>query len=143
MTRKPPWILVVDDEPDMCWALENILRPVGYRVITATTGTEALDRLVAHEQPYAAAFIDAKLPDLDGLEVAALIRKESPHTAVFLISGYYYKEDSTVIEGLKNNLFVGFVSKPFDLKEVRRMAHRATEHAWRGESADDSHPAGR
>jgi len=120
-------ILIVDDEPDMCWALENILRPTGYAVTTATTGAEALELLAGG--PYAAAFVDAKLPDMDGLELAASICQRSPHTAVVLISGYYYQEDKTITERLQEDLFIGFISKPFDLKEVRLMAHQAVERA--------------
>lgn len=127
MKEQPPRILVVDDEPDMCWALENILRPAGYAVTTTTTGAEALE-LIARE-PYAAVFVDAKLPDLDGLELAALIHQQRPHTAVVLISGYFYQEDRAVTEGLQKGLFIGFVAKPFDLEEVRLMARQAVERA--------------
>lgn len=130
MNQKPLRILVVDDEPDMCWALENILRPAGYAVTTTTRGVEAL-KLLATE-PYIVAFVDAKLPDLDGLELAALICQESPHTAIVLISGYFYEEDKAITEGLQKNLFIGFIAKPFDLEEVRRMARQAVERA-RGE----------
>ncbi|MFQ5813799.1 MAG: response regulator [Anaerolineae bacterium] len=127
MERESPRILVVDDEPDMCWALENILRPAGYAVTTTTRGAEALELLAG--EPYVAAFVDAKLPDLDGLELAGLIRQRSPDTAIVLISGYFYQEDRAITEGLQENLFIGFVAKPFDLEEVRLMAHQAVERA--------------
>jgi CheY-like chemotaxis protein len=125
MEREPPRILVVDDEPDMCWILENILRPAGYAVTTTTSGAEALELLARGS--YAAAFVDAKLPDLDGLELAALIRQQSPHTALVLISGYFYPEDKTIAKGLQDELFIGFVAKPFGLEEVRLMARQAVE----------------
>lgn len=132
MEQEPPRILVVDDEPDMCWALERILRPAGYVVATTTGGAEALELVV--KQPYAAAFVDAKLADLDGLELAALIRQQSPHTAVVLISGYFYEEDKAITEGLQKVLFVGFIAKPFSLEEVRRMARQAV---WRARRAEE------
>jgi CheY-like chemotaxis protein len=122
-------ILVVDDEPDMCWALDNILSPAGYAVTTTTKGAEALYLLTAGEPPYAAAFVDAKLPDLDGLELAALIRQQIPGVSVVLLSGYYYPEDSAIIEGLQQGLFVGFVTKPFDLHQVCLLAHQAVNKA--------------
>lgn len=140
MEGEPPWILVVDDEPDMCWALENILRPAGYAVTTTVSGAEALELLTG--EPYAAAFVDAKLPDLDGLELATLIRHRSPHTAVILISGYFYQEDEAINEGLQKGDFFGFVAKPFDLEEVRLMASRAVERAREGSDANGSHSAG-
>jgi len=140
MKQEPPRILVVDDEPDMCWALENILRPAGFTVTTTTTGAEALELLAGRGdpagRPYAAAFVDAKLPDLDGLELAALIRQRSPHTAIVLISGYFYQEDRAINEGLQKGLFIGFIAKPFDLEEVRLMARQAVERAERSQIVD-------
>ena len=130
MERERPRILVVDDESDMCWALENILCPAGYAVTTTGSSAEALEQV--SRETYAAAFVDAKLPDLDGLELAALIRQQSPHTAVVLISGYFYQEDITINEGLQQGLFIGFVAKPFDLKEVRLMACEAVERSRKG-----------
>ncbi len=125
MDQERHQILIVDDEPDICWALENALRPMGFDVITAGKGSRALE-LIAEEAP-AAVFLDAKLPDLSGLELASRIRQQSPRTAVILISGYFYEEDGTITEGLQEDLFLGFVSKPFDLNEVRSMARRAVE----------------
>lgn len=136
MEKSLPRILVVDDEPDVCWALENILCPAGYAVTTTTRGAEALELLA--RQPYAVAFVDAKLPDLDGLELVAMIRQRNPLTAVVLISGYYYREDPIVMDGLAKNLYVGFVSKPFSLNEVHSMASRAANRT--GEENDVESP---
>jgi CheY-like chemotaxis protein len=127
MKENLPQILVVDDEPDMCWVLENILHPEGFTVTTSTSGAQAMELLAGGT--YVVAFVDAKLPDLDGLELAALIRQHSPHTAIVLISGYFYPEDKTITEGLQNELFIGFVAKPFDLEQVRLMARQAVERA--------------
>ena len=136
-------ILLVDDEPDMCWALTNILRHAGFETATATTGSEALTLVAGRKPPYAVAFVDAKLPDADGLELAAQIRQQSPQTAIVLISGYYYHEDGTVVEGIRQHLIVGFVAKPFQIDQVRLLARRAVEHGPTGGQADDLHSAGR
>lgn len=127
MEKNPPRILVVDDEPDMCWALENILRPAGYMITTTTSGVQALKLL--DREIYLVAFVDAKLPDLDGLELALLIHQNCPSTVVVLISGYFYREDKAIIEGLQKNLFIGFVAKPFNVEEIRSMARQAVERA--------------
>ena len=140
MRQEPPCILVVDDEPDMCWALENMLRPEGYAVTTTTTGAQALELLAA--EFYAVAFVDAKLSDLDGLELAALIRQRSPNTAIVLISGYFYQEDRAITEAMQNELFIGFVAKPFDLKEIRLMARQAVKRAREGGNVSGSNSAG-
>jgi len=125
----------------MCWALENILRLAGFTVTTTTRGAEALELLAGG--PYAAAFVDAKLPDLDGLELAALIRQQSPHTGIILISGYFYPEDRVVTEGLQQGLFIGFVAKPFDLKKVRLMADQAVEQIREEDHANAPRSDGR
>jgi len=137
---KQPHILVVDDEPDMCWALENILNSEGYQITTTTSGKEALE--LVEETSFRAVFLDAKLSGLDGLELAALIRQQSPRTSIVLISGYYYQEDRAINEGLDKRLFVGFISKPFDLEEVRLMARRAVELARKGGHANAPHSGG-
>jgi CheY-like chemotaxis protein len=137
MEKSLPWILVVDDEPDVCWALESILCPAGYRVTSTTQGIEALELLT--RQAYAVAFVDAKLPDLDGFELSVLISQRSPQTAVVLISGYFYKEDRMVMEGLAKNLFVGFLSKPFQIKEVLSLANQAASRTGKENDADRPH----
>jgi CheY-like chemotaxis protein len=140
MRQEPPRILVVDDEPDMCWALENMLRPEGYAVTTTTSGAQALELLAT--KSYALAFVDAKLSDLDGLELAALIRQRSPNTAIVLISGYFYQADKAVTEGLQKNLFVDFIPKPFNLNKVRSVTRQVLERA-RGENhAKGPHSSG-
>lgn len=123
MSENLPDILVVDDEPDMCWALENILRPAGFSVTCTTLGTEALKLITG--KTFILALVDAKLPDLDGLELATLIRQRSPQTKTVLISGYFYQEDSAITEGLESGLFVGFIAKPFNLEQVRSIARQS------------------
>ena len=72
MTDSAELILIVDDEPDMCWALEHLLNQRGYVTRKALTAPEALILMERHR--FACAFLDAKLPDMDGLELARRIR---------------------------------------------------------------------
>ena len=125
MESDPVYVLVVDDEEDLCWVIEQALQPGGFIVTSANSGEQALAYLA--KKFYKVAFVDAKIPDMDGLSLAALIRQRSPGTSIILISGYYYQEDRTIVEGLKNNLFIGFIAKPFDLAEVRRLTRLAVE----------------
>jgi CheY-like chemotaxis protein len=122
MARNHVPILVVDDEPDMCWALGYVLRQAGYTVTSTTRGIEALELL--ETESFAVALVDAMLPDLDGHELAATIRAEKPQIAIVLISGYYYPEDPAVAEGLGHELFDAFIAKPFSLDAIRQVVHR-------------------
>jgi FixJ family two-component response regulator len=62
--------------------------------------------------------LDAKLPDMDGLELASKIRKLDNQVPILIVSGYFYKDDPTVVESLKKGLITGFVSKPFCHLEI-------------------------
>jgi DNA-binding NtrC family response regulator len=118
-------ILVVDDEPDMCWALCSVLRFADYDVTMAVSAAEAL--ALARDAPFSVAFVDAKLPDMDGQDLATVFRQISPRMAIILMSGYYYREDPAVADGLLKGLYTSFLAKPFDLAQVRQAAQRAVE----------------
>jgi len=65
-------VLVVDDDPDMCWVLKVTIELLGHSVITAPSGHQALEAVRLYDFPLA--FIDARLPDMDGLQLASEIR---------------------------------------------------------------------
>ncbi len=123
---KPVKILIVDDEPDMCWTLQLILQSRDYEVVSTTSGMHAW-QLIAADGPWAVAFVDAKLPDLDGLELTDIIRQLSPNTTIILVSGYFYKEDSAITHGLETGRFAEFIAKPFDIERVRTLVRNAVQ----------------
>ena len=116
-------VLIVDDEPGMCWALDHILRRNGIVSVTATTGQEALS--LAARQGLRLAFVDAKLPDAEGLDLARRIREADPGIRIVLISGYFYGDDPEVLQASAAGVINGFVSKPFLHDEVRTIARAA------------------
>lgn len=113
-------ILVVDDEPDICWALSEILKGMSFRTITAGTGEEAI-RLALRSR-FRLAFVDAKLPDPDGIDLAKRLREMQPKLPIVLVSGYYYDDDSGVRRLVEDGVIAGFISKPFLLEAVRKAA---------------------
>ncbi len=108
--------LIVDDEPDMCWALEHILGKNGLRSKTASTGREALALLKRNR--FSLVFLDAKLPDIEGLQLAARIKEIDPYLPIVIVSGYYYRDDFNIQKALAGGLILGFVAKPFLHEEV-------------------------
>lgn len=112
----PHLILIVDDEPDMCWALEHLLHSQGLVTRKALSGGEALQLLERHR--FACAFLDAKLPDLDGLELARQILAIAPGTQIIMVSGYFYRDDVSIQEAISQRLIRGFISKPFLRAEI-------------------------
>jgi DNA-binding NtrC family response regulator len=116
-------VLVVDDDPDICWALERVLGALGAQCIRALDGRSAL--LAARLNRPAMALLDAKLPDIDGLELARNLRKADPGILVLVISGYFYKDDPAIQAALDQRLIHGFIEKPFSHAEVIEMVKDA------------------
>ena len=81
-------ILIVDDLPEKLLVLETVLEPLGQTVVTALSGREALRHVL--ENDFAVILLDVNMPDMDGYETAALIRrrKRSAHTPIIFITAY-------------------------------------------------------
>jgi CheY-like chemotaxis protein len=108
--------LVVDDEPDMCWAFEQVLKSGGFGACKAQNGREALALL--GQYPFRGIFLDAKLPDMEGLELARRIRSLDPHIPMIMVSGFFYRDDVLIQEALADGLISHFIAKPFQRSEI-------------------------
>ena len=105
--------LVVDDEESILQLLAMALRYEGWEVETATTGTEALEKLRAFEPDVAV--LDIMLPDFDGLQVLSRIRGEGYLLPVLFLTALDSVDDRV------NGLTAGgddYVAKPFSLEEL-------------------------
>jgi CheY-like chemotaxis protein len=111
-----PSILVVDDEPAICWALARLFSREGYAVCTVQSGAEALALLAG--QGFSHVLLDAKLQDMDGLALARQARQLHPRAWVFLISAYYYRDDPDIARALAEDVIHGFIPKPFTHSEI-------------------------
>jgi DNA-binding response OmpR family regulator len=115
-------ILVVDDEKDICWALEKGLRDEGVRITQVHRGEDAIQAV--RGRSFDAAVIDVKLPGRNGIEVSRAVRQLVPQLPIVMISGYHYEEDQLIRDGIRNGEFQGFISKPFELDEVSALLRR-------------------
>jgi CheY-like chemotaxis protein len=118
-------ILIIDDEEDMCWVISHILESQGQSIVTASSGEEACRKL--SEGCYSLVFLDAKMPDMDGLDVARFAKtlsNEKPK--IIMISGYHYANDPIICNAIEEGLITGFLSKPFTNEEIllHYNAHR-------------------
>src|SRR5262245_65998467 len=66
-------ILLVDDEPANLHALQAVLQPLEQNLITASSGTQALRQVLEHD--FAVILLDVQMPDMSGIEAAAMIRE--------------------------------------------------------------------
>jgi CheY-like chemotaxis protein len=119
MTDPGELILIVDDEPDMCWALGHLLNKRGYVTRKALTAMEALVLMERHR--FACAFLDAKLPDMDGIALARCIRLIVPDIRIIMVSGYFYRDDVSIQDAISQGLIIDFISKPFLQAEILRV----------------------
>jgi DNA-binding NtrC family response regulator len=113
-------ILVVDDELMMRKLLAKILSREGYNVVTAESGTEALETL--NNQKVHIVISDMKMPEMDGFELLRSIKKEHPDTGVIIMTNY---GDTYTV---KDALLLGadeYITKPFKSFEVSLIVERA------------------
>ncbi len=82
-----PAVLIVDDDPGTLVAVESILEGAGYRLVRASSGHEALRKVLADD--FAVILLDLRMPGLDGLEVARLIkaRPRTHHVPIMFLTG--------------------------------------------------------
>lgn len=87
MTASPmASILVVDDDPDTCQNLSDILHDLGYHVDTALDGNAALE--LVRRTAYDVALLDLRMPGMDGLTLYREIKKERSGTVAVIVTAY-------------------------------------------------------
>ncbi|HEX5104094.1 MAG TPA: response regulator, partial [Pirellulaceae bacterium] len=81
-------ILIVDDLPEKLLVYRVILEDLGQELVVAQSGAEALRQVLAHD--FAVILLDVNMPDMDGFETAAMIRrrKRSAHTPIIFVTAY-------------------------------------------------------
>lgn len=121
---KPHRILLVEDEPNLLFNLDFNLKSEGYEVISASDGKAALDAYLT-QGPFAVIVLDVMLPEINGFELAKIIRGKDRRTQILMLTAR--ASESDVIEGLEQGAD-DYMTKPFSFKElmlrVKRMAAR-------------------
>jgi two-component system nitrogen regulation response regulator NtrX len=117
-------VLVVDDEKGIRGTLSAILDDEGYRPVVASSGAEALARL--GEEVPDVVVLDIWLPEMDGIETLAEIKRQWPDLPVVMMSGHGTIE--TAVKALKLGAY-DFVEKPLSLEKTLLVIDRALEHA--------------
>lgn len=126
LTTPPPAhaerILVIDDEESIRSTLEEFLVLANYRVETAASGKEGLDRL--GRDTFDLVLTDLRLPDIDGLEVIKWLRETQPALPVLVMTGHATVEST--IRALRLGAY-DYLQKPFRLDEIERTIENCLE----------------
>ena len=124
-------ILIVDDEEESIVAEEAMLRELGYHVLHAGSGEEAIR--ICRDNPNRLDLItlDMIMPGMSGLETFERLRDLNPAIKVLLISGYSRNDQA---EQLIRMGCVGFLQKPFNLESLSRKINEALGQQRQGQT---------
>ncbi|ACS78661.1 response regulator [Maridesulfovibrio salexigens] len=120
-------ILLVDDEKINALSASRLLEKHGYKVVVASNGQEALDRL--DESDFDCILMDIQMPEMDGYEAIERIRDEfvfgeKSKTPIIAMTGHCY---SDAYKEFKQAGIRHYICKPFDFNNLLEVIKVATE----------------
>lgn len=114
-------ILLVDDEKEIAEVGKSILEILGYRVICAGSGAEALDLYARHESEIDLVILDVVMPGMNGTAVFNRLKEMNPAVSILLISGYNWDREATAKLVAKAD---GFLQKPFRIEDISQVVRK-------------------
>lgn len=120
----PQWaVLCVDDEQNIVSSLRRIFRQHSFRVLTATSGAEALGLL--EREPVDVVISDMRMPEMDGAQFLEQVRNRWPDTVRLLLTGYADMEST--IGAINRGEIYRYIAKPWDDDDVVTTVRRGLE----------------
>lgn len=116
-------LLLVDDEPGVISSLKRLLRRENYRILTASSGEEALTLIAENE--VGVILTDQRMSGMSGTELLARVRSMHPHIVRMVLSGYTGLD--SLAEAINRGEIFKFLTKPWDeieLLDALRAAFR-------------------
>jgi two-component system nitrogen regulation response regulator GlnG len=115
-------VLIVDDEPSICWGIRELLVDDGHDVSVAPSAEEAI--AAVHEHPPDAVLLDVRLPGMDGLTALGLLRERIGDAPVIIMTAF--GDLQTAVGSLEAGAFE-YLPKPFNLDDVARIVRQALD----------------
>lgn len=115
-------ILIVDDQQLLLYGLEKALTTDATEVTVSETGEVALAKIASSS--YDLCFLDIFLPDMNGVDMLHKVKELCPATRVIMMTSGTITD--SMKECIEKNAYM-FITKPFDLLQVKMMAQRALE----------------
>jgi PAS domain S-box-containing protein len=115
-------VLVVDDEKSLRMTARAILQELGYTVLLAENGRQALDLFSADPSAIDLVLLDMVMPQMNGRDCFDAMQKIDPDVRVILASGFAQEKD---IEQMTAAGLRGFLAKPYRMADLSRMIHAA------------------
>jgi CheY-like chemotaxis protein len=117
-------ILVVEDEHAVRALIRDVLQSLGYMVLEAANGNEALDLVERHKEPISMMLTDVVMPGMSGRELADRLILLRPKTRVLYMSGY--TDDAVFHHGVVPS-GVPFLQKPFTSDALARKVREVLD----------------
>ncbi len=127
-------ILIIDDDADICETLTKVLKLEGHEVLTAGSGEEAVD--IARERDCQMAFIDVKLPNIDGLETLLRLKEVNPDLLTVMMTGFR-NEVKDALEKAQAASAITCLYKPFDPAEAANLVKKIGRKPRRTRRVDE------
>lgn len=115
-------IIVVDDDESIRISLKQVLAKEGHVTTVVENGLLALEQLKSNQ--FDLAFVDLKMPGIDGMSLLKEIRKHDPRTDVVIITGFATVE--TAVEAMKYGAY-DYIQKPFSVETIRQVLKKIVE----------------
>ncbi len=116
-------VLIIDDEEKMCEFLRLVLSQDGHKVLTATSGEQALN-MMRSKTDLDVIVTDLMMPGISGMEVLEEAKRLVPDTPVIMITGYSTVENA--VQAMKAGAF-DYLPKPFKVDEVKLVVKKALD----------------
>jgi two-component system nitrogen regulation response regulator GlnG len=113
-------ILIVDDEPAICWGLAELARQLKHEPQTASSAEQAF--AVAKKSNAAVILLDVRLPGIDGLAAMSQLRQLLPDAKIIVMTAH--GDLSTAVEAVRQGAFE-YIVKPFDTRQIEHLIARA------------------
>jgi DNA-binding NtrC family response regulator len=120
-TKKHP-ILLVDDEPEILYSLQGLLRRE-FELYTANSGAQALEILQQH--PVHVIMSDQRMPEMTGVQLMHRVKEAHPEAIRIVFTGY--ADIRAVIDAINNVGLYRYITKPWDPDELIQVLHQAAE----------------
>ena len=128
-----PRILIVEDDLDLSEMLTAYFKVQNYDVLTAAWGKEAIE--LGTEGNFALAMLDIRLPDIDGYEICRQFRQNRKTQDLPIIFLTEKRDRVDKLQGLELGV-VDYITKPFDIQELRLRVRNAIDRATRQSPAN-------
>ncbi|MEW5912811.1 MAG: response regulator [Thermodesulfobacteriota bacterium] len=126
-------LLIVDDEVDYLDVLQKRLTKRGLMVMTASSGSQAIQTLRGHQ--FEVAVLDLKMQDMDGIEVLKIFKKMDPRLEVIMLTGH--GSEQAARDGIALGAF-DYLTKPCDLAMLYERIQAAAAARPPGDETADA-----